>query len=327
MAGPGEGPGEIKRNIMVNFGFTTDKRLFFTEYFRGHRWMTFLDLTGKYKDVMKFDTGKNSFGVQRAVSLPQSGYLLEFAFIGTSKKEPHYYLQSFPTSLCHVGENGRVISKIKETNFFSSISYLKLGADSSLPFTPHLMWCPYKDNTVIVTDGLDNRLYRLDYRGKTVAEIATALPEPPDVTQKDLRQWRERLKYYSSQTSDKRSRYKKFGKVIEEYTQSLYKKKPYITGISSTPSGNILISGRGSIEGADTKNVLWLLDEKGKTLLKVILSAGTVRVSRNFIFCRARDDEENSVIYCYKRKKDERSDLSQLAKTFSAEGSRSIGEN
>lgn len=47
IGGEGQGPGEIQRRDGVSFGFTSEGKLFFTEYFRGHPWITLMELTGK----------------------------------------------------------------------------------------------------------------------------------------------------------------------------------------------------------------------------------------------------------------------------------------
>jgi hypothetical protein len=67
MGGEGQGPGEIQRRDGVSFGFTSEGKLFFTEYFRGRPWITLMELT-------------ESFGVPDAVSLPEGGFIAEFHF-------------------------------------------------------------------------------------------------------------------------------------------------------------------------------------------------------------------------------------------------------
>jgi hypothetical protein len=43
----GQGPGEIQRIDDVSFGFLPDKKLYFTEFFGGHSWITVMELSGE----------------------------------------------------------------------------------------------------------------------------------------------------------------------------------------------------------------------------------------------------------------------------------------
>jgi len=50
IGGKGEGPGQMKR--MGAFGFDEDKKLlYFSEYFGGHSWITYMKLDGKFDSV------------------------------------------------------------------------------------------------------------------------------------------------------------------------------------------------------------------------------------------------------------------------------------
>ena len=97
--------------------------------------------------------------------------------------------------------------------------------------------------------------------------------------------------------------------VIEKYKKSIYDKKPNLGGISSTPDGNILVSGIWS-EGEETN--YWLLDEGGKTLAQISLDSLMLRISKHFILLRTIDDEENYLNICLKRRGTEKEDLLRI---------------
>ena len=52
IGGKGQGPGEIQRPEGASFGFTPDEKLFFTEFFGGHPWITFMELSGEFIKVL-----------------------------------------------------------------------------------------------------------------------------------------------------------------------------------------------------------------------------------------------------------------------------------
>lgn len=55
IGGKGQGPGEIQRPEGASFGFTLDEKLFFAEFIRGHPWITFMELSGEFSRVLKFE--------------------------------------------------------------------------------------------------------------------------------------------------------------------------------------------------------------------------------------------------------------------------------
>ncbi len=307
IGGKGQGPGEIQRPEGVSFGFTSGERLFFTEYFGGHPWITFMELSGEFHKVLKPEL-KEFFGIGRAISLPDNGFLAQFSFVGRPEKRKDYFLYRSPRELVILDLRGRIISRIKKTNYFMRISYIDDGADSPLPFTPRFLWCPFKNNTVIFADGLSTKLKVYDYEGKLVKEISTPLSKPEKVTKNDLDEWREERK----RSFRDKAWYSRFGTVIEKYKKSIYEKRPNLTGISLTPDGNIFISGLWDDEAQ--KRNYWLLDENGKTVAKIETELPRLEISRHFIFYRTTDEEENILIHCFKRKGTEKEDLLRLEK-------------
>lgn len=305
IGGQGQGPGEIQRPDGASFGFTLDEKLFFSEFFGGHPWLTFVELSGELHKVLKPEL-KEFFGVNRAVSLQDGGFIAQFSFIGRPEKQKDYFLYTSPMELVVLDSKGRVISRIKKTNYFMRISYIGDGADSPLPFTPAFLWCPFKNNTVIFSDGLSTKLKVYDHEGKLIKEISTPLSEPEEVTKNDLDEWREERK----RGFRDKAWYNQFGTVIEKYKKSIYEKRPNLTGISLTPEGNIFISGLWDDEVQ--KRSYWLLDENGKTIARIRTELPVLELSRRFIFSRTTDEEGNILIHCLKRTGTEKEDLLRL---------------
>jgi hypothetical protein len=307
IGGKGQGPGEIQRPDGVSFGFTPDEKLFFTEFFGGHPWITFMQLSGKFHKVLKPEITE-FFGVNRAVSLPDSSYLTHISFTGTPEKQKDYFLYSSPQELVTLDSEGRIISRIKKTRYFTRISYVGDGADSGLPFTPRFLWCAFKDNKVIFTDGLSTKLKVYDFKGILVKEIDTPLSKPEKVTKNDLDEWREARK----RNFRNKDWYNRFGTVIEKYKKSIYEKKPNLQRISLTPDGNIFISGLRDDEGQ--KADYWLLDENGKAVAKISTQYFEIEIAKHFIFYKTIDEEENILIHCLKRTGTEKEDLLRLGR-------------
>ncbi len=307
MGGEGQGPGEIQRNDGVSFGFTPDKKLYFTEFFTGHPWITLMELSGKFQKAIKLDI-KEFFGVSIASCLPDGRFLTELNFAGRPEREKDFFYHRSPQEIILQNADGGIISKIKRTAYITRISYESRGADSPIPFVPVFIWCPYKQDTVLFSDGLSTKLQVYNYQGKLIREIQTPLPEPEKVTRKDLNKWRERRKEtYASRNPDWWNR---FGKVIDNYKKSIYKEHPNLSGIALTPQGNILISSRWDEE--KNRSLYWLLDESGETKTEVTSAAGGVSISKSFIFFRKADEDGIITVYAQKRTGSEKEDLLRL---------------
>jgi hypothetical protein len=311
MGGEGQGPGEIQRRDGVSFGFTPDGKLFFTEFFGGHRWITLLQPTGELASVIKLDIGQ-SFGVPNAVSLPGGGFLAEFQFSGEPDKQKDYYLHKSPIKLLRLDAEGKVTAEIKKTDLYTRISYLPAGADSELPFIPRFIWCLFKNQTVIFSEGLSNKIEAYDLSGKLIETISTQLPEPEPVKDKDVDAWREARKRSAMERNP--GWYHQFGSVIEKYTTSIYKLKPMIDGLAVTPEGNILVSGGWDME--KNSRDYWLLDESGKILASIGLGAGRIVISKDFVFIVTADEEMNMQVRCLKRSGSDKDDFLRAARSL-----------
>jgi hypothetical protein len=308
MGGEGQGPGEIMRRTDFFFSFTRDGRLFFAEFFRGHRWITLMKLSGELDRVLKIDLPE-SFGIGQAAALSDGGFLAEFHFSTEPEKHKDYYLWKSPISVRLVDKEGKMGAEIIRTNFYSRISYIPDGADSGIPFSPYLHWCLFKDQTVLCADGSGPKIDVYDLRGKLVRTIATQLPEPEKVRDKDLDLWREERKRQARERNP--DWYNRFGSVIEKYTSSVYKVKPMIGGLSVTPAGNILVAGAWDTE--TSSRTTWLIDEAGKTLAQMEIAAA-IGLSKSFIFVVRTDEESNMQVRCLRRSGSDKDDFLRAAR-------------
>jgi hypothetical protein len=310
IAGYGEGPGYIKRKDAVNFGFTTSECIYISEYFGGHRWISILKKDGSFQEVVNPDLSNTMYGVEQIVALKSGSYIIEFSFLSFFKKRGNFFLHSSPQIIYHMDSKGHLLSKIKETNFLKRISYFKRGADLGLPYTPSSIWTPYEKDTILFTDGMDNVFYILDYKGKIMGHINTELPVVPFISDKDLKKWSRYVKNEMSKNQSGKEWYKKFGKVIEDYRNPVYKKKPYIHSIDRTPAGNFLVSSQTE-PGTNYRN-FWLLNQEGKILSFSNVNISEIQISSHYIFLKKRDADENIMVYYLKRNKDEKIDLKRL---------------
>jgi len=306
MGGKGEGPGEIKRGDGASFNFTYDKkRLYFTEYFEGHRWITFMELSGKCHSVLKLKAGKN-YAISRSVQLKDRSFLAQVAFFYKPEKKREYFLLRFPTALVKINPEGEMGTEIIKTEPVERISYHEAGRDVPIPFSPAFIWTLLKDNSIVFTEGLSNAFNVFDMSGKIVGEIKTPLPEPRPVTTEDLEKWK---KNYIDNFRDKRW-FNENGTVIKKYTKSVHEKKPNTYGMSLTPGNHLLIAG--SRDSSSKGNPYWLTDLKGNTVKKVEINGYGLEISDHFVFAYIYDEDENTLILCLKRKGNEPDDLARL---------------
>jgi hypothetical protein len=303
IGGQGEGPGKLQRADGSAFGFLPDENLFFTEYIGGHRWITFMELSGDFNRVLSVSLDE-AFGIRYAHALEDGRFLVNLTLSSTPKKTSDYYLYSDPQALVLVDSNGNVASKIVETEYLTMISMIPDGATSGLPYHPIFAWIPYQDGKVVFTDGMSNDLSLLDYQGKLVRTISTALPESEPVTKDDLDEWKKARE--ESMMAKNPSWYSRFGNVIHKYEKSLYD-KPGIAGISLTPGGHIFVAGVWVLE-ADRREY-WLINDSGKTVAQITSSIRSLEFSDNFVLYVTSDDEGNAVVRCLRRSGDEKTDL------------------
>lgn len=306
MGGKGEGPGEIKRNDGASFNFTFDKkRLYFTEYFGGHRWITFMELSGKFHRVLKLKSGKN-LAISRSVQLKDGGFLAEVSFSHEVEKKREYFLYRCPTALVTINPEGGIGTEILKTEHVERISYHEDGADLPIPFVPRFIWTFLKDNSIVFTEGLSNVFKTYDAAGKIFGEIKSPLPEPQPVTVEDLEKWK---KSFIDNFRDKRW-LNEYGTVIKKYKKSIYEKKTNTYGISITPGNHLLIAG--SRDSSNKGNPYWLTDIKGSTIKNIEINGYGLKISDHFIFVYFYDEDENTLVLCLKRKGKEPDDLVRL---------------
>ena len=311
MAGEGQGPGEIQRRDSVSIGFTADGRLFFTEFFRGHRWVTFLKLSGELDHVLKIDL-QGSFGIPDAVALPEGGFLAEIHFLGEPVKQKDYFLYKSPIKLMRIDAEGKLAAEIRSAEHFTRISYRPDGADSPIPFVPAFAWCLNREDRVLFSNGQSQKIEVYDLSGKRLPDLQTQLPEPEKVRDKDLNRWREERKQATMERNP--GWWHQFGSVVEKYTQSIYKFKPLVSGIAATEEGNILVSSSWDMESGS--RVYWLLDNAGKVIAQLKAAAGRITLSKNFVFVVTSDPEGNIKVSCLKRSGSDKDDFLKSARAF-----------
>jgi hypothetical protein len=301
IAGNGQGPGEIQRADGANFGFTPEDKLFFTESFGGHRWITILELTGKVNRLVHLDF-KEHFGISEAFAMKDGGFLLDVWFGSRPEIHKDYFLYRYPEALIRVDSEGKVLSEIVRTEYLKTISSVGTGGDQWIPFFPAFSWIAIKSNLLLFADGLSRELKIYDFKGNIVNELKTDLPQPARVRDDDLEEWRR----MRERAFRDKSLFNRVGRVIYKYKESVYKSKPNLANISSTPDGNILVTGPYR-EGNERE--FWLLNENGKTVIKIAFQSNAVGISKHFIFLMVIDKEENRLAICQKRVGKEDEDL------------------
>jgi hypothetical protein len=311
MAGEGQGPGEVQRRDSVSIGFTGKGELFFTEFFRGHRWITFLKPDGELDRVLKLDL-PGSFGIPSAVALPDGGFLAEFHVLGEPVKQKDYFLYKSPIKLSRLDAQGKIAATIKASEHLTRISYRPDGADSPIPYVPSFAWCLNDKGEVLFADGLSNAVEVYDLQGKRLRTIQTQLPEPEKVKDEDLDRWREERKQSVMERNP--GWWHQSGSVVEKYKQSLYKFKPLIGGLAATVQGNLLVSGSWDLE--ENTRDYWLLDGSGKLLAQLETAAGRISITRNFVFVLSTDAEGNVRVSGLKRAGSDKDDFLKSARAI-----------
>jgi len=307
IGGKGQGPGEIQRAEGVSFGFTTDGKLFFTEFFGGHPWITLLETDGALIRVIK-PSFKEYFGIYRALSLPGNRFLLDIGFLGKPEKKDDYFYHRSPREIVLIDGEGAVLSRVLRTDPITRISFRDRGADSPIPFTPAFAWCLYGEDAVLYSNGLDTAFCIFDFKGNLLKKIPTPLPEPEKVTKKDLAEWRARRKEMMSGRDP--DWWNRFGRVIEKYKKSIYSHKPNLYDLQRTPRGRILVAGRR--ERADSPARLWLLDKEGKQLAALNTKAWVMEVSSRFILYGEVGADGIPIVKALERRGSETEDLLRL---------------
>jgi hypothetical protein len=311
LAGEGQGPGEIQRRDGVSIGFTAKGDLYFTEYFRGHRWITFLKPNGELDRVLKIDQ-PGSFGIPDAVALPDGGFLAEFHVLGEPVKQKDYFLYKSPIKLLRLNAEGKVAALIRSSEYLTRISYRPDGADSPIPFVPSFAWCLNDKGEVLFADGLSDTIEAFNLQGKPLPSIETQLPQPEKVRDDDLDRWREERK--QSVLERNPGWWHQSGSVVEKYKQSLYKYKPLIGGLAATGQGNIVVSGSWDLE--EKTRFYWLLDGTGKLLAQLEAAAGRITLLKSFVFILATDVDGNVRVSALRRTGSDRDDFLKSARAL-----------
>ncbi len=287
LAGPGEGPGEFQRTDGATFGFTTDGNLFFTEYFGGHRWLTLMELNGDLIRTLAPQLQVN-YGIDRATSLDNGGFLVQITFDSEAFPSHNYYLYNMRQSLVQMDNQGAIVAEIVETEHPSVISFTPNGGTSNLPFAPVFVWIAHQDSTITWSDGLNPRLSVLDFTGQTVREIDTKLPPPEKVTDDELKSWCRSRK--EAVESSNPTWWHRFGRVIEDYDKSLFD-KPILQRISAAPADHILVEGYGNPE--TEQKTFWLFDQKGTMIATITAGVWSLHISTNHLLYFS-DNEDGS---------------------------------
>lgn len=304
LGGEGQGPGEIQRRDGVSFGFTRDKKLFFTEFFRGHRWITLLELDGELAKVIKIDL-PGSFGIPDAVALDDGGFLAEFHVLGEPEQHKDYFLYKSPIKLLRLDAEGKIVAEIRAAEHRTRISFIPDGADSPIPYVPVFAWCLHEGRTVLFSEGLSTALEAIGLDGKRLPEIQTGLPKPQKVKDKDLDRWREERK--RSMMERNPGWWHRSGRVVEKYTKSIYEFRPLLSGLAATPEGRVLVLGTWDIDR--NTHDCWLLDISGKVLAKLSQVQGSITLTRRFVFGVTSDSIGNVAVKCMKRSGSEKDDF------------------
>ena len=309
IGGKGQGPGEFQRTDDVSFNFTHDgKLLYFTEFFGGHRWITFMELSGKLHHVLKLKMEKK-YAISSSIQLNDGRFLAQASYNCEPRRKQDYWLYECPTALVIISPSGELSKEILSTNHVMRISSSQSGADLPIPHIPGFIWLLLKNNTIAFTEGLSNELKLYDLNGKSSGEIQLPLPPPRPVIAKDLDEWREEIK-----NRPDKEWFNRFGKVIYKYTQSLYSHKSSIGSISLTPGNQFLVAG---LQDKAMKTCpYWLLDMNGKTVKQVTIGPPvySVKMTRHFIFSFSEDEDENPALLCIPRKGTEVEDLERLSR-------------
>lgn len=302
MGGQGQGPGDIQRVTDLDFNFTYDKKyLYFTEFFGGHRWITFMELSGKFHHVLKLKVDKN-FAIVSSIQLPDGRFLAHAAFPCDTAKREEYFIYRCPNALITIDNNGAIASEILRKSSIERISFISDGADIGIPYFPGYWWACGSGKEILFTQGIDKTIEIFDLKGNITASITADLPDACPVTAEDLNRWRKQ-RVDNARNKDWMARW---GQVIKKYKSSVYPNKPVIMGMALTPEKNLLVIVRS---GADNQPDHWeyrLLNRKGKCLFIFPGERENLQITPHFIFSKIEDEEGNRVLHVLKRKNGEK---------------------
>lgn len=307
LGGPGEGPGEFQRIDGATFGFTPDGRLFFTEYYGGHRWLTLLHLDGTLDRTLspQLDT---IFGIAQAAALPDGRFLVQLALDNEVRAEGDVYLYAIPQALTIMDAAGALGPEIVHTRHIMAISTSPDGGTTTLPFMPPFCWLLDDEGQVVWTEGLSPRLSRYDLQGRQLPDLPTALPEPVAVTDRELDRWKSyRRAMMLEQYPDW---WERFGRAAESYHKALYP-MPVLARLTATPAGGLLAEGRAPLDGQEVP--YWLLDPEGDLARSVTLPVFGLHLSAHHLLFFTSDEEGLTLVHAVARQPDEARALTRLA--------------
>ncbi len=306
IGGKGQAPGEYLG--FGGFDFSNDKKLFFIEGHHGHPWITFMELSGKYNRIIKISK-KSGYGFNNTKALPDGRIIAEMYRYIWFEKKAGLCVDSIYSNLVLIDQNGNTSQPFIEKKIPFSVSETPSQSNSLIPFIPKFLWDMTSDNQIVFTLGNTNILEIYNLSGKLIRKIKTPLPEAPKITSRDLDEWKKK---------EKANLIKKFGNegfsrkfpAIKRYNESFHERKPIISKISVTPSGNVLICEKKPEEIKENK--YYLIDFNGKLLTRIETQAYKITISKNFILYVIDDEEENPSVYCMKRIGSEKDDLLRL---------------
>lgn len=300
----GQGPGEYMS--FGSFGFTGNQ-LFFTEIQGGHRWITFMDLSGKCDKVLKTQQDGNR-GIYTAQILPDNHILAQIEFFGDSKKHSGYYWNYYQMWLAIIDPQGNISKIIIKQDRVFSIGSVPAGIGPRVPDFPDFLWEVTKEGHIIFSEGNSNVLQVYNLEGKMIGQLKVPLPDAPKFSSDDLNDWREKTKKEVVQSNGPEF-YNKYFSVMDKYNP-VYGKKQIIEAILVTPTGNILI--RETKKENSKENQYRLITGKGDLLATIRTAAKVGTVSKNLILYTLEDEDENLVLYCLKIEADEKKSLSSI---------------
>jgi hypothetical protein len=295
---------------MGSFGFSPDKKhIFFCEYFNGHNWITFTDLDGNYKSIIKLSF-KKRYGIYDAAMLPDGRFVLEIheSGPGAVKKGSHFYQYYFTRKLRLVDKDGATEKEFRNRTYMHSISMKPNCCDIEIPFQPVYLW-QILEGQILFTDGLNSDMKTIDLKSGSTGIIKTHLPRPEMVTTSDLDGWRDKLKNTVAY-KNRKGAFAVSAKVLDLYENSAFEKKTNVSRMSITGGGNFLLES--PVDNSNQLVTYWLLDKKGTSISKAKIRAFGLTVTKNYFLFKVYDEEENEHICLKKIENDEKEDFAQL---------------
>lgn len=308
LAGSGEGPGEIQRADGATFGFTPEGLLYFTEFFRGHRWLTLLQLDGTLVNTISPQL-QVAFGVQGAVPLPDGRFLVQIAYGTKAEAEGDIYLYRMPQTLTVMDDQGVLGPEILRTDHIRLISTSPNGGDTTLPYLPSFTWVCAPTGRIVWSDGLSPQLRVFDLEGRALDPLVTPLPPAGEVTRDDLKRWQKSREEMMMDLDP--AWWQRFGRAVNSYDKALYP-RPVISNLDVTPAGNLLVLVTGR-PGPDEKTVpYWLLDSEGKLIQQCRAPVRQLGVSEHFLLFFTEHEDGHQLVHALVREQDEAAALAQL---------------